>query len=489
MITWAILLRYALVVDAGTTQSSIMAYAWDDAIDPPVISEFTDPDITLPQRTSTPLANAIRDSNAIRDIFSILLAWGKATIPGESQSQTEFFVLGTSGMRQLESETQTSIMTNVHNYLVTDGTFVSKPEHCKVLTVNEEAAFHWAAVNLLMGLIGGTTKPVLSIGSVNAVFVAEYDTFTDDLKPWRQELKLHGTSHFLFVGPMLNLGIDEAISSHVVELASTSGRASVNSPCFNNGHTRTVEQITLSGAGNYDKCYESLSGSLDIPDCDHSACLFSGIPRPDIKTVVGLDIPYYTREFFGLPEDASIGEYEAKGAELCRMAIDEAALAYPKGGTYLPVYCFYTAYIANFFKRGLGLSSDSRPLIVQKWDNQTISFTIGAVLSMLYPPDYQTGLTTAEIGAIVVLSLIFLVLIIALIIRCCVNSRRAKKEQEEIKESLLNDWDGDGVTDEAIGAPTEENDEGLNILVPQENAPDAVVGEGLTKMGEVTLNV
>jgi hypothetical protein len=59
-------------------------------------------------------------------------------------------------------------------------------------------------------------------------------------------------------------------------------------------------------------------------------------------------------------------------------------------------------------------------------------------------PDYQT-INGRRDWSDCRLSLIFLALIIALIIRRCINSRKAKKEQEEMKQYLLNDSDGDGV--------------------------------------------
>jgi hypothetical protein len=490
MILWILFIRYAVVIDAGTTQSSILAYTWDETVEPPEITPFRHPSVKLPTTILMPLANAVRDRNAIATIFNWLLPWAKATIPADAQSSTDIFVLATSGMRRLEEDSQKVVMSNVHAFLVADGSFRAILANCRVLSVREEGGYHWAALNILMGLTGtDSTRSVVSIASVNAIFVTEFrPSFADSLRPWRQEIQIREKNYFLFVAPLLNFGMDEAISSHVVALASASGRASVESPCFNQGYTESIEEIALSGKGNYQACYDSLTKSLELIDCDYDNCLFSGIPRPALTGLVALETPYYAREIFDFPEDATIAEYAAAGTRLCGMTFSQAQAEY---GTnpWLQQHCFYTAYIVNFFKRGLGLGDEDRPLILLDYENQTISFTIGAVISLLYPPEpYEKGLTAIEIGVIIVFSVVFLVLVIDLIICCCVSSRKKKKEDEETKQDLLEHWDDE---EEYPDMPTRLSGATIADVIgaPELNQTDAVVGAGLAGMADIELNL
>jgi hypothetical protein len=238
--------------------------------------------------------------------------------------------------------------------------------------------------------------------------------------------------------------MDEALSQHIAKLASSAGSASVQSPCFQKGWQGFIESMNVTGSGNYDNCYSAVSDVLKVVanSCpEKTTCMFAGIPRPPLSSVVGLSALFYTRKRFDLDEDATLSAYESAGKAHCAVNYNQPENA----DAHLD--CFYAAYIVNFLRRGLGLSDTSDLKIMDSHDNMSISFSRGAVLAVLADLwmtfEHEAFFNVGHIAAMVALTVIFLTLIIVLIC-CCVRTRMKAKQDERKRQELMQDWDGDG---------------------------------------------
>jgi hypothetical protein len=487
MIPFALLLlRYSLVVDAGETGSRIAAFCWNETASSPEVADYRDPSVTLPIEDLTPLAQAFRDRNAIKNIFDTLLASAKATIPTPSQSSTPVLVLGTSGMRALEAGSQADIMTRVYEYLKANGTFAVEQRNCRVLSTREEAAFEWVAANSVLELFGAATTAVFSISSIDAHLTSEIDGSHSGFEEWLHTLTFGAYRPTLFVGAFDRLGVDEVLPQHIVKVCGRAGSASVGSPCFQTGWKGDIQGMSVTGTGHYNNCYSAISDILTVvgDKCPkRTTCMFAGLPRPPFSSIVGLSTLFYTRDWFGLGEDANLSAYESVGRKYC--AEKHVAMA----NRYAHLYCFYAAYIVNFLRRGLGLTDESKFRVMDSHDNKSISFSRGAVLSELSPAmEPEPSVNIGQIGAIVIMSVIFAALIGGFIC-CCVRGKMTARQDEERRQALMQDWDGDGeVQDAEPEAQEGQQQPQFDFLGPaEEHHVDPVLQGALEKIeGQVT---
>jgi flagellar biosynthesis/type III secretory pathway M-ring protein FliF/YscJ len=151
---------------------------------------------------------------------------------------------------------------------------------------------------------------------------------------------------------------------------------------------------------------------------------------------------------------------------------------------YAQLYCFYAAYMVNFLRRGLGVTDESNLQILDSHDNQSISFSRGAVLSELSPAmELDESLTIEQIRAIIILSVLVAALIAALIC-CCVRRKIKAKRDEQNKQELMQDWDGDGEPEDAAPAAQEvQQQPGDDFFgAPEEHQVDPVLHDALEKI-------
>ncbi|OHS92946.1 hypothetical protein TRFO_12123 [Tritrichomonas foetus] len=477
MILFLLSIKYSLIIDAGSTATRIASYYWDETIESSEVKVFENPNNSKPKSINIPLSNAIHDVNAIPRIFSAMLDWAKAQIPPDAYKDTTIDVYGTSSMRQLTASEQRTIMKSVRAYLQDDGTFSMDDFACRVLSTTEESSFLWVALNTLLGTIDTQPRKIasLEIASQNAAFGVNIDS-TKNIKQWVSSIIFPTESFEIFVPVYEGLGVDEIILNHTVSLASAAGKSQISSPCFLKGYTGNILHFTVTGEGNYEKCYEDLSENPLIKSkCPATDCMFNGVPRVPYDILYGLSTLYYTRTFFGLDERAKVSEYVAKGKEYCSKDFSTVQSQYPDN-EYISRYCIYVAFMTNFLQRGLGVTDATDLRVTDSINGQPISYTLGIVLAQQKKMEYaQNPLKWYELLVVILFFAIFVGIIIVIIVCCCLSNKKKKAKENEIL-LLQYQWEE---SDSSYQRAKEDGEDDIEAAV--QKTPDQKIADNMNK--------
>lgn len=174
------------------------------------------------------------------------------------------------------------------------------------------------------------------------------------------------------------------------------------SPCLPTGYEARfvgaggIGSIVM-GQSNYTECYTLAKHVIETrttgPCLTHATTLtplpgectsFFGLYKPDFSRRVFYAFSgfSYFINFFGLPQNASLSEVEAKGREICPLSWDDLQLRYPTANKYyLRAYCWLSVYTVALLHEGFGFPmEESRLLWTSKIDDQDVTYALGAML-------------------------------------------------------------------------------------------------------------
>ena len=371
--------RYALVIDASSSASTLHIFEWMPAIDSRL------PRIEAAPRTGSPGAKAAGEGwekrvktgldsyrgrpNEAAASLEPLIEYALDKIGGDpaTLARTSVLVRATAGMRLLEASHQAEILSSIDRYLESTP-FGSTST--RVISGAEEGLYGWITVNYILGhLEHGGRFP--TVGALDLGGASTQITFQplDFPKRLAETITLGSNTYHLYTKSYLGLGQDRA-------------RETVASPaCFLVGYPTPQGP----GTGDFEACRTAIHEALTVacPEDEQSCSMFGSYQPPLYGDFLALSVYAYTADFFGLRERMRPEDLEVAGREFCsrnwqRWLADEPEVA---DNPYLPLYCYAAVHVVTLLTDGFGFPADtdriSAPLKVQ---GSAIGWTLGALL-------------------------------------------------------------------------------------------------------------
>lgn len=431
--------RYGIVIDAGSSGSRAMIYAWDDPSSSPlaVNGSYRLPAIEKAgehwtYKTSPGISSFAEKPHRVGiEHIKPLLDYAQRAMPKRQIPHTPVLLLATAGMRLLAPAHQSQILDMACSYARTNYEFLLPDcqTSFQVVSGELEGLYGWVAVNYLMGGfkdgdksthgfldMGGASAQIAFEPAKKAALVHQHDLATVTLRG------MDGTdvSHQVFVATFLGHGTNEARRRYVEMLqqngtqrnAASSKVPVVDDPCLGAGlalPTTKGKQVVLRGTGQFSKCVAATEPLLNNTVCPIEPCLFAGVHAPEIdfgvQQFVGVSEYWFaSHDYLGLGGMWDVNKYETRATEFCQKPWSEARQLV--GGDHLAMgrlqmQCFKAAWLVNVLHKGFGVPRKattpglaSSPFqSVSEVGEIEVSWTLGALLlkvSGTIPANYQT---------------------------------------------------------------------------------------------------
>lgn len=149
-------LRYAVLIDAGSSGSRVHIYVWPphsgDArqlLQIRYLKDNSGKDVA--KRITPGLSSCYRDTSSASDYIRPLLKFASRHVPQSKHRETPLFILATAGMRLLDVAQQEAILDDLRKDVPNEFSFHFPPTSAQIITGKEEGIYSWISVNYLMG--------------------------------------------------------------------------------------------------------------------------------------------------------------------------------------------------------------------------------------------------------------------------------------------------------------------------------------------------
>ncbi len=362
--------RWALVIDASSSASSLEIFQWRPGKLLPRIEPAPYPLAPGGEPWEAKVrpglsAYAGRADEAARSLLP-LLQFAAANVPAGEHARTSVYLRATAGLRLLGEDEQAAILGAVSG-LLDESPFGASS--AGVISGTEEGIFGWLAVNYLLGHLehGGAFPTVgaldLGGGSTQITFVP-----LDLPRQGLVELRIGGKTYPLYSHSYLGLGQDVARD------------AVASNACFPAGYP--VDGLG-TGTGDFDDCRTAIREALAQP-CEDEPCTLFGVYQPPLYgDFLAFSAYAYTADFLALDGAIDSQALSERGREFCAGSWQDLVAEDPEvaDNLFVPRYCFGAAYAATLLEDVFGFPADSdrvhAPFRVQ---GRKVGWTLGALL-------------------------------------------------------------------------------------------------------------
>ncbi|KAJ2603319.1 Golgi apyrase [Coemansia sp. RSA 1722] len=404
--------KYGVVIDAGSSGSRVMIYAWDKPelqyhkLKQQQENNTADSDTRIGQlhlpmierasehwtfKTSPGISSfADRPRRVGVEHIKPLLDFAQEQVPKRQMAETPVFLLATAGMRLLAKSHRAMILDTACSFARANYEFLLPDcqESFQVVSGEAEGLYGWIAVNYLLDGFRGNQAHVeqrsshgfLDMGGASAQIAFEPAKLASQVhqrdlaEVTLRSLDGSDMSFNVFVATFLGHGTNEARRRYVDQLrdvAKTPEGATtpaIDDPCLPPGLTLpTVDGHTvLRGSGSFSQCVLATEPLLNKTSCPVAPCLFAGVHAPEIdfgkQSFVGVSEYWYaSHDYLGLGGVWDVDKFESQASKFCQtpwadvllMASgDAAALA------RLQMQCFKAAWLVNVLHKGFGVPRD-----------------------------------------------------------------------------------------------------------------------------------
>ncbi|KAJ2785511.1 Golgi apyrase [Coemansia javaensis] len=419
--------RYGVVVDAGSSGSRAMVYAWDDPREQPGsgLPAIGRAGEQWAYRTDSGISSFAGRAHAVgAEHIGPLLDFAQERIPPDQVPHTPVYLLATAGMRLLAPPVQRQILDAACAYARAHYRFwlPDCAESFRVVAGELEGLYGWVAVNYLLGGFGPgrRTHGFLDMGGASAQIAFEPAPGAADARDLAQvtlrTLDGRDRSFGVFVATFLGHGTNEARRRYVDQIraaaaaAAATAAAAVDDPCLARGLEEREEAPggVLRGTGSFAGCVAATEPLLNNTACAVEPCLFAGVHAPEIdfaaQRFVGVSEYWYaSHDYLGLGGVWDADRFEARAAQFCQQPWSEARrLADGDSAAVhrVQMQCFKAAWLVNVLHRGFGLPRRLEPPFesVSHVGDLEASWTLGALLlkvaATIAPGDPAAAATT-----------------------------------------------------------------------------------------------
>ncbi|XP_055917344.1 nucleoside diphosphate phosphatase ENTPD5 isoform X1 [Eupeodes corollae] len=375
--------QYAIIIDAGSTGSRVLAYKFHRSlIDHKLILDeeiFKERKPGLSSFADSP----VKGANTIK----LLLDEAKAFIPKEKWSDTPLVLKATAGLRLLPQVKAENLLNAVRD-LFAKSEFNVNENAVEIMDGTDEGIFSWFTVNFLLGRLakanqaaaldlgGGSTQVTFSVPDPEQVPI--YEKYIHPVQTVNKQIHVF-THSYLGLGLM---AIRHAVFTRNYKKGDTVLESSCLNPIIHN-KTWTYSNIEYKISGK-----ENSKSTLENPVVDFEDCLelVKSQVMPLIKpkpftlkqhTVAAFSYYFERATESGLIDPFAGGEitvedFRKKAREVCAIPNDDQ-----------PFMCFDLTYISILLREGYGLSDTKKIKLYKKIDNHEISWALGCAYNVL----------------------------------------------------------------------------------------------------------
>ncbi|KAG1860148.1 nucleoside phosphatase family-domain-containing protein [Suillus subalutaceus] len=300
------LVQYALMIDAGSTGSRIHIYKFHNCGPSPTF------EYEVFRMIQPGLSSHAGFPTAAAESLDLLLDEAMTVVPESLQSCTPVAVKATAGLRLLGAHQSDSILTAVHDHILSKYPFpFPDKDGVVIMDGKDEGVYAWITANYLLNTIRGDSPKdappyaVLDLGggSTQIVFEPQFGDEKSDngLKEGehKYELEFGGAKRVLYQHSYLGYGLKSARESvHRVVQFMDSLRSSkdgandrmrmVHNPCLAQGSVKRdgdTVTVTMTGSdvGSFEACNRILELVMAKDDvCELKPCSFNGVYQPSL---------------------------------------------------------------------------------------------------------------------------------------------------------------------------------------------------------------
>lgn len=383
---------YAVVIDAGSTGSRVLAFEFHQSIKDRNLKlksqlfEEIKPGLSSYADKPTEGADRLKD----------LIAKAQNFIPQDKWSTTPISLKATAGLRLLPKAKADAILDAVEKVVKASG-FLTNENSVGIMDGVDEGIFSWFTVNFLLDRIGGAvskTVAALDLGGGSTQITVASSSETIGLYPKAdiQNISLFRQQVPVYTRSYLGLGL-QSVRKSVLSFNQTDPNSKVLlSACVNpavsrewthNSETFTIkgvesgkfEKVQYNGfvrkepVADWDKCYEQIvklieeKGVIKSKDLNRQVVLFSYFFERAAEA--GLIDPLEGGKL-------TIQHYFDAGKHACRTV-----------NVDLPLLCLDVTFMGAILHNGYGLAKHTPLLALKKVHGYEISWALGLAYHIL----------------------------------------------------------------------------------------------------------
>eukprot|EP00066_Takifugu_rubripes_P009576 XP_003976659.1 PREDICTED: ectonucleoside triphosphate diphosphohydrolase 2 [Takifugu rubripes] len=472
--------RYGIVLDAGSSHTSLFIYKWraDKENGTGVVTQHSECHVK-----GGGISSYAGQRGAAGRSLGGCLDQAVKDIPKEKHNLTPVYLGATAGMRllQLSSPQQSfQILQEVSQKIQS---YPFDYRGASVLSGQEEGAYGWVTVNYLSenfikyGFVGHWLSPsrptvgALDFGGASTQITFETrDKIEDDTDMIK--LRLYGYEYSVYTHSFLCYGQGQVLKRLLAHLLKSQGySASIIHPCYPVGHSTNIKldsifdspcsdkykaqtynsQSTLSvrGSGHYEHCLGNVSEIFSFDNCSFSQCSFDNVFQPNVTgSFVAFSAFFYLHSFLeritGIRViTPSLLDQAAK--TVCQMTYSQMLIRAPEDQARLQDYCAVSVFVKILMLRGYSFDETTFPHISfqKKVGDASVGWALGYMLTLsnLLPaemPATRKSLSVEVWGALLFL-LVFLlvaVLLFTLLKVCFIKKSVDYHEPNTVSETL-----------------------------------------------------
>jgi len=379
---------YALVVDGGTTGSRMRVFTWEgNDREGPVIEVI--PNATIKDafkfKNKEGLSSFAPTGVGAGASLGPLVEAAKMLVPEDARARTPLYVLGTGGVRALESESvQLAVLDDTHEYLTNSTNSPFSLQKVTALPGESEGLGLYVTLNEGTETQLEEWKGVLDMGGSSLQYVFSPKILLGN----GQSFLLNDSVVQVFSDSYDRFGKDkmrDLYLNNVVATGTESDPGNYLADCFPPDYTDTFttkdgKAVTITGTGDGLACETAIDALLQLDEsCNLPPCGLMGRYVPKVNN----DIEYVAiSSFYYAAYD--LGLFDGDSGDSTAEAMRDAAISYcgeNLGGVsspYARTRCFDALYCARVLSAiGLG----DREITFQKKldDGGSLDFTRGAL--------------------------------------------------------------------------------------------------------------
>ena len=338
-----------VVIDAGSTGSRLFVYDYA-----PTASGAL-PKVTLlaTRKDATPLAEFAAHPAAAAGAIARLL---DVNHMDAAVKKAPVYLLATAGMRLIAQPAQAAIYAAINVYLKENTDF--SPGLVGTITGRQEGLFDWLAVNYARGtLLSYHTYGVLDMGGASTEIAYQTDFKHANMPP----VVLAGVRLYTQSHSFLGLGQDRAREQYPN-----------NKNCY---YLHYLLPNMTRANGNIYQCERDVSRLINVIHRVNERV--HDVPKG--TRFVALSGFEYIAHEFGFDDQVTPHALLERAHHACAQPMSHVT----ENPMYRANYCFYTAYVYGLMVQGYKMNPHQPVEIFEKKKNDTLSWTMGAVLYYL----------------------------------------------------------------------------------------------------------
>ncbi|XP_013361605.1 PREDICTED: ectonucleoside triphosphate diphosphohydrolase 1 isoform X3 [Chinchilla lanigera] len=377
--------KYGIVLDAGSTHTSLYIYKWaaEKNNNTGEVHQVEECEVKGPG-----IAKYSHNLDGLNTYLTECMERSKNVVPKSLHPETPIYLGATAGMRLLRMGSEQlaqSVLDEISDIL---SNYAFDFQGARILTGQEEGAYGWITVNYILGTFFQKSKWM-------GMFASKKDTFgAMDLGGASTQItfvpkshiiespgsflqfRLYGDNYSVYTHSFLCYGQNEALQQKLAKDIQVSSNGILKDPCFHLGYEKLVnvselykspctnrfektlpfDEFQIQGIGNYQQCRQSILELFNTSYCPYSHCAFNGVFLPPVNGDFGaFSAFYFVMDFLNLTSKNLFSE--AKMNEIvekyCSRPWEEIRTSFPDvKEKYLSEYCFSGAYIISLLLQG-----------------------------------------------------------------------------------------------------------------------------------------